>query len=71
MAQASLDQAEELTPNSREVSQKTENVSFSQHEDGDFIKLDPYGLPLSPQPSQWKDDPLVGPHPPSALDLQY
>lgn len=32
-------------------------------EDGTELKLDRYGLPLQPQPSKFKDDPLVGAEP--------
>lgn len=63
MAQATLDQAGELTAGTREAkrdAQQKKNISLSQYEDGNYVKLDPHGLPLTPQPSRWNDDPLVG-----------
>jgi hypothetical protein len=32
----------------------------SRHQIDSTTKLDPHGFPLSPQPSDFKDDPLVG-----------
>lgn len=63
MAQTTIDQAEELTADAGEAkkdAQQKENISLGQYEDGSCVELDPHGLPLTPQPSQWKDDPLVG-----------
>jgi hypothetical protein len=31
----------------------------TKHETDSTVMLDPHGFPLSPQPSQFKDDPLV------------
>lgn len=72
MAQAVLDQGEKLTASTggqvKDDAQQKENISLSQYEDGNSVRLDPHGLPLSPQPSQWKDDPLVGATLPTLLD---
>lgn len=42
------------------------NISKSEVDD---LKLDKYGLPLIPQPSRFKDDPLVGVSTFAVLDL--
>lgn len=67
MAQATFDQPEELTVSTgyqaNKHAQQKEDISLRQYEGDNYVQLDPHGLPLSPQPSQWKDDPLVGAHP--------
>lgn len=73
MAQATFDQPEELTVSTgcqaNQHAQHKEDISLSQYEGDDSVQLDPHGLPLSPQPSQWKDDPLVGAHPLGLLGI--
>lgn len=59
MAQTTIDQGADDGEAKKDVQQK-EDISLTQYEDGSCIQLDPHGLPLIPQPSQWKDDPLVG-----------
>ena len=40
-------------------------------DDASNLRLDKHGLPLVPQPTQHKDDPLVSPSPPSITTSQF
>ncbi len=44
------------------------NQEELQGKENPSLRLDKHGLPLVPQPTSYKDDPLVSPHPP--LDVQ-